>query len=80
MDDMEEIRRGMLRTIPIEPDREHLEAIYGIVWDSSELRRDFEVYTFLAPFVVVRRKADGVMGTLQFQHHPRFYFAFKKDA
>jgi hypothetical protein len=34
------------------------------------------VIGFLAPFVVVRRKIDGVKGSLEFQHHPRFYFGF----
>jgi hypothetical protein len=33
----------------------------------------------MAPFVVVRRKADGVKGSLMFQHMPRFYYGFAKD-
>jgi hypothetical protein len=33
----------------------------------------------MAPFVVVRRKADGRKGSLEFQHHPRFYFNFMPD-
>lgn len=41
------------------------------VWDADELRRDFEVLGFLAPFVRVRRRSDGVEGMLMFQHHPR---------
>jgi hypothetical protein len=28
---------------------------------------------------VVRRKSDGVKGSLEFQHNPRFYFNFKSD-
>ncbi len=28
----------------------------------------------MAPFVIVRRRADGVKGSLEFQHNPRFYF------
>ena len=28
----------------------------------------------MAPLVVVRRKADGMKGSLEFQHHPRLYF------
>lgn len=31
----------------------------------------------MAPLVVVRRKADGVKGSLEFQHNPRFYFNFQ---
>jgi hypothetical protein len=32
----------------------------------------------MAPFVVVRRLSDGQKGSLEFQHHPRFYFNFQK--
>ena len=39
----------------------------------------FAVEGFLAPYVVVRRKSDGVRGTLTFQHSPRFYFDFAAD-
>ena len=59
--------------------REALEGQYGQVWDTEELRQSFEVIGFLAPLVVVRRKADGVKGSLEFQHTPRFYFNFVAD-
>ena len=39
-----------------------------------------EVIGFMAPLVVVRRKADGVKGSLEFQHQPRFYFNFVADS
>lgn len=46
-------------------------------WDTDELLRDFEVlFAFRAPLVVVRRRSDGVMGTLEFRHSPRVYFDF----
>lgn len=48
-------------------------------WDTAELQRDFEVIGFQAPFVVVKRKSDGVMGSLQFRHAPRVYFDFQVD-
>lgn len=57
-------------------ERTATEAKYGQVWDTQELGRDFEVLGFAAPFVVVRRKADGVKGSLMFQHNPRYYFSF----
>jgi hypothetical protein len=57
-------------------EREKLEAQYGQVWDTQELQQDFEVLSFLAPLVRVRRKSDGVGGTLAFQHAPRYYFQF----
>jgi len=48
-------------------------------WDTDALRRDFEVLGFAAPFVVVRRRADGVLGSLEFTHNPRVYFGWKED-
>mgnify|MGYP005821883679 CR=1 FL=1 len=56
-----------------------LEARYGRVWSLDELARDFEVIGFAAPYVVVRRRSDGAMGSLEFQHQPRFYFNFELD-
>ena len=57
--------------------REALEARHGQVWDTQELTRDYEVVGFAAPYVVVRRRADGLRGSLEFQHAPRFYFNFE---
>jgi hypothetical protein len=59
--------------------RAELEAKYGRAWSPDEVRADFEVLGFMAPFVVVRRKADGKKGSLEFQHHPRFYFNWQED-
>ena len=76
-DSTESIRREMVNEINSDPgSRETLEKEYGQVWDTDELGRDFEVTGFMAPFVVVKRKANGVKGTLMFQHSPRFYFDF----
>lgn len=60
-------------------DRARLEARYGKVWDTEELRSEFEVLGFMAPFVVVKRRSDNQKGSLEFQHHPRFYFSFTED-
>lgn len=57
--------------------REALEAKYGQVWDTDQLRAEFEVTAFMAPFVGVTRKADGVKGLMMFQHAPRYYFQFE---
>lgn len=57
-------------------DRQTLESIHGETWDTEQLRRDFTVQGFAAPFVLVIRKVDGLEGTLQFQHEPRVYFDF----
>jgi hypothetical protein len=53
---------------------------YGVdnVWDTTTLSRTFEVLGFMAPFCVVRRLSDGVKGSVQFQHEPRFYFNFQE--
>ena len=44
-----------------------------------ELATAFEIIGFMAPLVVARRKADGRMGSLEFQHQPRFYFNWQED-
>ena len=76
-DTTEDVRRELLSVINEEPkERAALEALHGQVWNTTELGRDFEVIGFLAPFVGVRRKSDGVVGSLVFQHMPRFHFRF----
>jgi hypothetical protein len=77
-DETESIRRLQLAEINAQPgSREALEAEHGQVWDTDELRRDFAVEGFLAPYVVVRRKVDGQRGSILFQASPRFYFGFE---
>ena len=49
-------------------------------WDTEQLQQDFEVLGFQAPFVVVRRRTDGVRGSLQFDHAPRVYYAWQEDS
>lgn len=51
----------------------------GQVWDTDQLRADFEVKGFMAPFVVVKRKSDGMVGSLMFTHSPRFYYGWTED-
>lgn len=75
IDETEAIRRERLAEINLVPgNREALEAQYGQVWDTNQLAADFQVIGFMAPLVVVRRRSDGVKGSLEFQHSPRFYF------
>ncbi len=77
-DPTEDIRKQMLAEINAAPgSREYLEAKHGQVWSTSELSQDFDVLGFMAPVVVVRRKSDGVKGSLMFQANPRFYFGFE---
>ena len=80
IDPTEEARRTLVVRVNAQPvERAELEARHGQVWNTSELATDFEVVGFAAPFVVVRRKADRKLGSLLFQHQPRYYFAFQED-
>lgn len=79
-DETEAIRREMVAEINANAGpRSELEAKHGQVWDTAELGRDFEVLGFAAPFVVVRRRSDGVRGSLMFQHTPRLYYGWKPE-
>jgi hypothetical protein len=79
MDDTEVDRRVLTEAINNEQaEREKLEKEYGQVWNTTELQRDFSVQQFMAPFVFVIGKVNGISGTLMFQHSPRFYFGFAK--
>lgn len=79
-DATENVRRELVRQLNAEPKgRAALELKHGQVWDTQELGRDYEVIGFLAPLVMVRRRSDAVLGTLFFQHEPRFYFGFSRD-
>lgn len=78
-DPTEELRKERLIEINAAPgSREALEAVHGKVWNTDELIQDFEVIGFLAPVVVVRRRADGVKGSLEFQHSPRLYWGWQE--
>ena len=79
-DTTENVRREMVKEVNAAPKGQaELEAQHGEVWDTDQLQRDFEVMGFLAPFVMVRRRSDGIVGSLMFQHEPRFYFHFLTD-
>ncbi len=79
-DPTESIRRQQVAEINANPgSREALEATHGQVYDTQQLREQFEVLGFMAPLVVVRRRSDGAKGSLYFQHDPRFYYGFQAD-
>ena len=79
-DETEAIRREMVATINSDPgSRPNLESKHGQVWNTSQLQEDFQVIGFLAPVVVVRRRSDGVRGSLMFQSNPRFYYSFSPE-
>ena len=74
-DPTEKLRRGMIASGAPERDLAKAEKR----WTTEEMSREFTVQSFMAPFVFVTRKSDGVQGTLEFTHSPRFYFDFKPD-
>ena len=77
-DPTEAARRQLLVEINAAPlPRDHLEARHGRVWSPCQMYQEFEVLAFRAPLVVVRRRSDGLLGSLLFQHEPRQYFSFK---
>ena len=76
-DPSEMARRALVQEMPAE-----LMAVVdagGKVWSTEEMRSEFEAVGFAAPFVVVRRRSDGVKGSLEFLHSPRWYFNFVED-
>ena len=75
--ELEQAQRTRLQEINVEPgNRQDAESRHGQVWDSEEMRRDFEVLGFCAPWTIVKRRPDGVTGSLEFQHVPRLYWGF----
>lgn len=74
-DDTESFRRAMINTG--QPQRDLATASQR--WDTDQLRQDFDVLGFFAPYVVVKRKKDGAKGSMMFTHSPRWYFNFVRD-
>src|SRR6266699_6119177 len=73
IDPTEETRRALVAEINSHAaERAALQERCGQVWNTSELANDFEVLEFAAPFAIVKRKADNRMGSLMFQHYPRY--------
>ena len=58
---------------------DQLRVEFGEVWDTAGLARKFVVIAAGGGRVVVRRRSDGVTGTLGYQDGPRLYFGFAPD-
>ena len=58
-------------------ERKRLEKLYGQVWDTEELQKEFTVEGFMAPYIKAVEKGTGDEGVMQFQDMPRFYFNWK---
>lgn len=79
-DPTEATRKRMIGEINREPGgRAALEAEHGEVYDTNQLQEAFTVLGYMAPFVNVTRKSDGVTGTLLFQRMPRYYYGFEPE-
>ena len=77
MDEIEAVRREM---VPEKPDHLVPAVARGEqVWDTDAFTKDFEMLGFMAPFVVVRRRSDGIRGTMKFTHDPRWYFGWQPE-
>lgn len=75
--DVEQMRRDLLPTMPDE-----LRATFERgepIWNTTQLQALYTVEGFAAPLAVVRRKSDGVRGTVFFTHSPRYYFGFEEE-
>ncbi len=61
--------------------RTALETRVGQTWNTSELQEDFEPLGFLSPYIVVRRKADQIKGSLEFCNSDgeRVYHSFEPE-
>lgn len=58
--------------------RKELEAEFTEVMNTEEATDKYEFLSFMAPFAVVKDRATGQKGMLEFIHMPRFYFNFQE--
>lgn len=57
--------------------RAELEALYGEVWSPDTFGGVFVVTAIVGSTLVVRRKSDNIVGTVEVQEGPpQFYFRF----
>lgn len=76
-DPTESIRRAMIPNMPAELQK-WVEAGKK-VYTTEEMSAEFEVIGFMAPFICVKEKSTGKLGSMQFTHNPRYYFDWKED-
>jgi len=49
------------------------------VWNEETLKKEFEVTGVLPPYIGVKRKLDGKIGTMVFQYDPLYYWGFRES-
>lgn len=59
--------------------REELEARYGKVWTAEELAKEFVITAIISPTVVVRRKGDNAIGSMEFQGDLYFNYQSQEE-
>ena len=73
------LRKARAAQLNMNLPRETLEAFYGQVWSTEELKAQWNIVTFVSPLVLVKSRADGSTGSFEFQDSPRFYFNYVRD-
>lgn len=56
---------------------QELKKDYDIVLTTEELQKDYEVVSFGYGYCFAIRKEDGIKGSFNFTHIPRYYYNFK---
>ena len=56
--------------------RADLEKQFGKVRTRSEVEEAFEILDTRPPFIKVKRKEDGEVGSMLFMHNPPYFFEF----
>ena len=80
MERTEGLRKVLIAGLAAEGgERAELEAKYGKVWSTEEMKAEFAPLGFMAPFIHVARRSNGERGTLMFKSNPRYYFSFEAE-
>lgn len=48
------------------------------VWTTTDVSHEFSIEGFATPFLIVKRKSDGVRGTVEWTGNPKVYFDFRE--
>ena len=73
------LARARAAQLHLDLPRKTLEAFYGKVWTTEELKTEWLIVMFHPPLVYVKSRDDGSSGNFEYQDKPRYYFNFAKD-
>jgi hypothetical protein len=72
-------RKGRNKVIVEAKRREELEGLHGRVWTQEEVAKVYVITSIIGNTVVVRRKDDGTVGSLDYQTGPpTLYFNWRQ--